>query len=522
MGLTRRGALCALVAIVITWWLLPATAGAHTAFESSDPADGAVASEPVETIRLVFTGEAAPAGDGFDVLDPSGTVRTPTGTTSSDDGTTWTLTFDPPLAGGDVGVRWSVQAPDTHPISGSFRFSVTAPAPTATTAAPAETVPERSDVPVGGGPTTIPDAAADDVTGTPAAEETDALAAFLDAGNEPRATSWLSTAGRFASIAGTVVGAGALAFAAWVLRGARADVRAVLFWTRRGGLAVMAGAALELGTHVASDVGLASPATMWSSAGSTFGVAVALRALGGLVLCVAVPMRVVERSGTGGERRAAHELAVAARVVHSPEGTARPGPPGGDPPDAARGAAWQAQPWTPIVALGVAALLASFAFDGHTVSEGNRLVASAAAVVHVAAGAAWAGGLAMLALVLQRRHRRDDRLALAELGTRFSTVATAAIVAVGLAGVALAVSVLDDPDQLWGTPWGRWLLVKVALVALAAGAGAYNHRVLVPAVSSGSADGTLARRFRLLVTAEAGVLAGVVVATVFLVAASTS
>ncbi len=61
----------------------------------------------------------------------------------------FTLLLDPPLAGGEVGVQWSVRAGDVHPIEGTFRFTIRlpatrTPAPTATTA---PTPDESSDGP---------------------------------------------------------------------------------------------------------------------------------------------------------------------------------------------------------------------------------------------------------------------------------------------------------------------------------------------------------------------------------------
>ena len=99
------------------------TASAHTSFESSTPSNGEVLAEPVGEILIAFTNPASEAGDGFVVLDPSGQVRAPT-SVSTQDGTVFRLTFDPPLDGGQVGVRWSVRAGDAHPIEGSFSFTV--------------------------------------------------------------------------------------------------------------------------------------------------------------------------------------------------------------------------------------------------------------------------------------------------------------------------------------------------------------------------------------------------------------
>lgn len=67
-------------------------------------------------------------------------MRTPTAIAQSEPATV-TLRFDPPLAGGAVGVRWAVAAEDGHIIEGTFSFVVDAPAPTTTVArAPTTTV----------------------------------------------------------------------------------------------------------------------------------------------------------------------------------------------------------------------------------------------------------------------------------------------------------------------------------------------------------------------------------------------
>ena len=103
-----------------------ATAGpaaAHTGFESSVPADGDVVGEPVREITVTFSGPAEPAGEGFAIIDPAGDLRSPDSLDRHDD-RTWRLNFDEPLSGGVVGVRWRVQAPDAHPIEGSFSFTV--------------------------------------------------------------------------------------------------------------------------------------------------------------------------------------------------------------------------------------------------------------------------------------------------------------------------------------------------------------------------------------------------------------
>ena len=105
---------------------------------------------------------------------------------------------------------------------------------------------------------------------------------------------------------------------------------------------------------------------------------------------------------------------------------------------------------------------------------------------------------------------------------RFSVIATIALVAAGIAGTALSVLVIDSVSDLWGTPWGRLLALKVALVAVAAAGGAYNHRVIVPALDRHQADQATVDRFRTVVTIEAVALLAVAVVTAFLIAASAA
>ena len=119
----RKVLVFALAAVAI--WLTAPAASAHTEFASSNPAAGMTLNEPVSQITIVFPGEAQPAGEGFVILDPGGELRTPDEVTSPDN-LRWVLNFDEAIEGGTAGVRWTVAAPDAHPIEGSFSFTVAA------------------------------------------------------------------------------------------------------------------------------------------------------------------------------------------------------------------------------------------------------------------------------------------------------------------------------------------------------------------------------------------------------------
>lgn len=162
----------------------------------------------------------------------------------------------------------------------------------------------------------------------------------------------------------------------------------------------------------------------------------------------------------------------------------------------------------------------SFATDGHTVSRGNALINASLDVVHVLAAGVWVGGIVGLFVLTLLRRRGLETAPLAPTIVRFSTVATLSIVTVAAAGVGMSFLVVDTVGDYFTTSWGRLLLLKVALVAVAAGLGAYNHFVVVPALEVDPADDVMVSRARRTVSAEAGILLAVTLVTVFLTGAS--
>jgi copper transport protein len=166
--------------------------------------------------------------------------------------------------------------------------------------------------------------------------------------------------------------------------------------------------------------------------------------------------------------------------------------------------------------VGVAVGVLSFSFDGHTVTQGPRLAHLTANVAHVAAGGTWFGGVVALIVVAVLRHR--TRESFADHVVRYSSVATTALVVAAAAGVAMSLMIVDDPDQLTGTEWGRRLLVKLVAVVVAAAIGAYHHFVTVPRFAAGQPVTPRALiEVRTTLVIEALVLGFVVVASVLLV-----
>jgi copper transport protein len=145
-----------------------------------------------------------------------------------------------------------------------------------------------------------------------------------------------------------------------------------------------------------------------------------------------------------------------------------------------------------VLAVAGAALAAgSFATNGHTRTGSNVALATIADLSHLWVVAVWAGGLVLLGLVLRARRGEADRADTIDLVGRFSDLATAALVLVGVTGLTLAWDQVRTFDALTSTGYGRLLLAKVALVGWIAVLGAYNHFRLVPALRRGKAAAAL-------------------------------
>lgn len=173
---------------------------------------------------------------------------------------------------------------------------------------------------------------------------------------------------------------------------------------------------------------------------------------------------------------------------------------------------------SPAAAGGAVVALASQALSGHTRAAEPVVGSALMDVLHVAAGAVWFGGIVGLIIALPAISRRE-KLA-AETLTRFSTWAAVSLGVLTAAGVVLAWRIAGSWDNLWNSPWGALLLVKVGVVLVAAAVAAANRFVLVPRVG-GAAGHDKSRRAAVLVrravSAEAGLLVAALVITGFLV-----
>lgn len=288
------------------------------------------------------------------------------------------------------------------------------------------------------------------------------------------------------SMAGLLLAFGVVVFLARVHRGALAEVRSLLLVAGVGAVAILTGAVAELaGIQAVFETGWSEVLSVEVSSSPM------LRLIAGLLLVMGLGTTTEPVSGPGDPALAAFR-------------------PAGTP------VRWVAGPDSAFGLVGLAVGALSFSFDGHTVTQGPRGVHLIANIVHVAAAGCWFGGIVALVTVAVLRHRTGGTIA--ELVVRFSSVATVALAAVTVAGVAMTLLIIDDLDDLTDTVWGQRLTIKVAAVGVATAIGAYHHLVTVRRLDAADPPDTATiERARTTLVVEALVLAFVVVATGMLV-----
>ena len=174
------------------------------------------------------------------------------------------------------------------------------------------------------------------------------------------------------------------------------------------------------------------------------------------------------------------------------------------------------------LALGLGMIVTPVA-SGHASVSGP--LSFAADYAHVAAAAAWTGGMAVLVLGLW--HARDGRWRLAERAVpRFSNLAVGAVAALLVAGTINGVIQVKAPGSwsipsawrgLWDSTYGLLLLAKIALVVPLLALGAFNNRYSVPRLRAGIASALERRRFLRAAGAELAIMVTIVGVTAFLV-----
>jgi copper transport protein len=112
------GARTTFVLALLIGLLHATTALAHATLTRSEPAEGAIAAQPPDTIKLIFNEPVAPLV--MRLIAPNGEVITPA---AAGENSTVTLTL-PALREGTHLLSWRVVSADGHPVGGVVSFSV--------------------------------------------------------------------------------------------------------------------------------------------------------------------------------------------------------------------------------------------------------------------------------------------------------------------------------------------------------------------------------------------------------------
>lgn len=130
--------------------------------------------------------------------------------------------------------------------------------------------------------------------------------------------------------------------------------------------------------------------------------------------------------------------------------------------------------------------LVSLGWVGHAVMDmGGVEVHEVNQMVHLTAAGIWLGGLVPLGILLYRATRSDgaDYIPLARAALpHFSQMGYAAVALVALTGVINSVFLVGSLRALVPTPYGRLLIVKIALFAAMVGLALVNRFRLVPSL----------------------------------------
>jgi putative copper resistance protein D len=133
--------------------------------------------------------------------------------------------------------------------------------------------------------------------------------------------------------------------------------------------------------------------------------------------------------------------------------------------------------------------LSALVWTGHAgAARGLRgAVEQTADAIHLLAAGVWLGGLVPLMLFLTAARRADNEvwlLVAQRAVTRFSTLGVICIASLLATGITNSWFLVGELPALWGTDYGRCLLLKLGVFVLTVGIASVNRIRLVPRVAS--------------------------------------
>jgi copper transport protein len=451
--------------ILLAFVLLPTPAAAHLGLQSSSPAQGDTVRSSLTQIRLTFTQAVEPRYTTITLLDNAGNPLSLGTLEPVGEGKTREFVYKltHPLVAGAFVVQYKTVGADGHVVNGSFDFIVDVP--DAVTMTPAAGAPTRVD---------------------PQVDE--------HAGHEPPATTqieplfnsesfpWILA--RWINFIGLVVMVGAVAFRFAVMQ---RSVKAF-----QGDVFLAMDQAVRNVALVAAILALvANFARLWLQSGAVHGSA--------RMWDPALVQPMVLQTGWG-KAWLAQTVAAIGFIIATRLRSERP-----------------LESWIAAALFAVAAA-STPAFAGHAAAvEQMAVVPIFNDAIHLIAASAWVGTLAVLLFAGVPAIVRSSHMPFNDTATlvrRFSPFALfAAAVAIFTGTVSAFVHIKAIPE-LWTTPYGKTLSIKLAVVLLTATTGAYNWKVVSPRL--GSEQATL--HIRRSALAEILIAATIVAVTAVLVA----
>ncbi len=435
---------------------------AHSDFEGSEPADGSVINESLESVVLNF---AVPVlGEGASVIavgvDSGATTE---GVVTEITGTSWRASFAPALQGEMVRIAFGFRAEDGHLVEAEVSFDLTAATMTTidlSTTPPAGDAEDGDDALAGG--------LSSSTTTTLLATQGESL----NDSENVRVEEVLSSSDAFSLNGGVnhvarlmqnVLGfalVGGVFFATYVWR--RGDVLPAPRLV--GGMAVVLGVAsiAEIAT-IAGQLDISVSDALTHTLGRS-----ALMTLCASLLFVIASASVVTGQVTSRSAFRSLMLVPSLGIVGAP------------------------------------------AFDGHAVTKGPRIAHALSDIVHMGSAMIWVGAVLGLALVA-----RVDEESLSEVARRTAKALVGTVVVVALSGIAMTLMILDGLSSLTSSTWGQILIVKLIAVGTAGVIGAVHHWRIVPQLELIGSR----RSFRRSLAIECAVLFTVIATSSWLVVA---
>ena len=161
-----------------------------------------------------------------------------------------------------------------------------------------------------------------------------------------------------------------------------------------------------------------------------------------------------------------------------------------------------------VAAVLVAGIGASYSVSAvsHAAAAPGRFWAQSTDLVHLVAAELWLGGVAFLAVLLLRWRASGagpDAGVVLRLASWFSQAAAFTVLLLAATGLVRALGELPAREALIDETYGRWLLVKLALITPLLAIGLLNRRVVAAAASAAIGEAAALRRLRALLPAEA-------------------